>query len=97
MGSAEMGDQNKTKRQLINELKRLRQRVAELEAEGKREGEGLNKERGHPPESMNERTAHTEEPQEEIYQRENTEGEISRLARAVEQSPAPVVITDSNG
>lgn len=92
-----MRDENKTKQQLVNELKRFRQRIAELEAEGKREEEGLNKERGYPAESVNERTARTEELQEEIIQREKTEGEISRLARAVEQSPAPVVITDSNG
>ena len=92
-----MRDENKTKQQLINELKRFRQRIAELEAEGKGEGEGLNKERGYPAESVNERTARTEELQEEIIHHEKTEGEISRLARAVEQSPAPVVITDSNG
>ncbi|NIO04639.1 MAG: diguanylate cyclase, partial [Proteobacteria bacterium] len=93
-----MRDENKTKQQLINELKRFRQRIAELEAEGERKGEeGLNKEPGHPAESVNERTARTEELQEEILQCEKTEGEISRLARAVEQSPAPVVITDSNG
>jgi hypothetical protein len=82
-----MRDENKTKQQLINELKGFRQRVAELEAEGKWEGEGFNRKRGHPAESVSERTARTEELQEEIILREKTEGEISRLARAVELSP----------
>ncbi len=92
-----MREENKTKRQLINELKRLRRRIAELEAERKRDVKGLDKDGGHSAESVNERTARTKEPQEEFIQCEKTEEKIRRLARAVEQSPAPVVITDSNG
>jgi diguanylate cyclase (GGDEF)-like protein/PAS domain S-box-containing protein len=93
----EMREENKTKRQLINELKHLRRRIAELEADRKQDGERLSKDRGHPEESVNERIACTEEPQEELIQHERAEEKIRRLARAVEQSPAPVVITDSNG
>jgi len=92
-----MRDENKTKQQLINELKHLRRQISELEVKCKREREELDKDRGHPAESMNERTARTEEPQEELIQCGKTEEEVRRLARAVEQSPAPVVITDSNG
>jgi diguanylate cyclase (GGDEF)-like protein/PAS domain S-box-containing protein len=89
--------ENKTKQELINELKQLRRRIVELEVKCKHEEERLDKDRGRPAESVNERTACTEEPEEELIQRGKTGEELSRLARAVEQSPATVVITDSNG
>ncbi|NIS59663.1 MAG: diguanylate cyclase [Proteobacteria bacterium] len=92
-----MREENKTKSQLIDELEHLRRRVAELEAERKRYGEGWDKDRGHSAESVNELIALTEGPQEEIIQREKTDEKIRKLALAVEQSPTPVVITDSNG
>ena len=83
----EIKEENRTKRQLINELKHLRRRIAELEAERERDGEKLSKDRGRLEESVNERTACTEEPGEELIQREKTEEKIRRLASAVEQSP----------
>lgn len=60
-----MKDEDKTKEQLMDELKRLHQRIAESEA------------------------LETE--------RKKTEEELHKLSRAVEQSPATVVITDSEG
>ena len=75
----------------------MRRRMSELEAsetERQRAEEQLSKHRDHLEELVKERTA---ELQEEISERRQTEEELQGLSRAVEQSPATVVITDSEG
>ena len=92
-----MKDEDKTKEQLIRELAEMRRRISELEAsevEHKRAEEQLSKHRDHFEELVK---GHTAEVQGEIAERRKTEKELRILSRAVKQSPATVVITDSEG
>lgn len=91
-----MEDEYPTKEQLINELKRLRRRISELETSKVRRRQDENqfsKQRN----QMMMVKKRLSELQDEMSRRTKTEEKIRILSRAVEQSPATVVITDLEG
>lgn len=86
----------KTKEQLIDELKQLRRRISELETSKTRRQQDekqFSKQRDH----MKMGRKLVSELQDEIVRHKKTEEKIRILSRAVEQSPATVVITDLKG